>query len=202
MDTGEVEFIAECYKIDIVPKFNQAMIHLISGDIGPFIAGHPHSVPLWVALNLRQRQKCRLLPPSWMSVGELERIKQEEKESAIFVEMPSPQYREITQMILDIASSDIPQADRVQTLVKDIWDMRLAKLRASVDVFIRSDQVHAQVDHLTVMELNTVRPVLLNSLKHISKLHKVPTGNNSSVNDSAASVSVTMTDSTLSSERS
>lgn len=31
METAEVEFIAECYKVKIVPKFNHAAIHLISG---------------------------------------------------------------------------------------------------------------------------------------------------------------------------
>jgi len=192
METQEVEFIAENTPIEIVPKFNHAVIHLITGDFGPFIAGMPVSVPLWAALNFRQRQKCRILPPAWMTVEELEKIKQEEKDSKVFTRIPSEHYREITQLLLETATPDIPRADEVHTLVKDIWDMRLAKLRASTDVFIKSDEVHAQVDHLTMMELNTVRPLLLTSLRFVSRLRKNPEEQNSTINDSTTSFSASM----------
>jgi len=39
------------------------------GDIGPFSAGLPLEVPLWMAINLKQRQKARIRPPEWMDVG-------------------------------------------------------------------------------------------------------------------------------------
>lgn len=42
----------------------------LQGDLGPFNPGLPVEVPLWLAINLKQRQKCRLLPPEWMDVGE------------------------------------------------------------------------------------------------------------------------------------
>ena len=38
-------------------------------------------VPLWVASNLRQRQKCRILAPDWMTVDVMEELKEAEKES-------------------------------------------------------------------------------------------------------------------------
>ena len=43
------------------------------------------------------------------------------------------------------APQDIPRADEVKTLVKDIWDLRLAKLRSSMNEFIKSDSMHAKV---------------------------------------------------------
>ena len=42
----------------------------MQGGLGPFNPGLPVQVPLWLAVNLKQRQKCRLLPPEWMDVGE------------------------------------------------------------------------------------------------------------------------------------
>lgn len=42
---------------------------LLQGDLGPFNPGLPVEVPLWLAINLKQRQKCRLIPPAWMDVG-------------------------------------------------------------------------------------------------------------------------------------
>ena len=34
-------------------------------------------VPLWVALNLRQRQKCRIVQPEWMTPERLEAARDE-----------------------------------------------------------------------------------------------------------------------------
>jgi len=43
------------------------------------------------------------------------------------------------------ATQDIPRADEVKTLIKDIWDLRIAKLRSSMNEFIKSDSLHAKV---------------------------------------------------------
>lgn len=43
------------------------------------------------------------------------------------------------------ASDNIPKADEIRTLVKDIWDTRIAKLRLSADSFIREQEAHAKV---------------------------------------------------------
>ena len=43
------------------------------------------------------------------------------------------------------ATDDIPRADEVKTLIKDIWDLRMAKLRSSIDVFVKSDATYAKV---------------------------------------------------------
>ena len=41
----------------------------LQGDIGPFSPGLPIDIPLWMAVNLKQRQKARIRPPDWMDVG-------------------------------------------------------------------------------------------------------------------------------------
>lgn len=43
------------------------------------------------------------------------------------------------------ASDNIPKADEIRTLVKDIWDTRVAKLRLSADSFISQMEAHAKV---------------------------------------------------------
>lgn len=47
----------------------QWLMFTLQGDFGPFNPSMQTSVPLWLALNLKQRQKCRIEPPSWLSVG-------------------------------------------------------------------------------------------------------------------------------------
>lgn len=81
MDPEEVEFLAEKKLVSIIPTFNNNVIHLISGDIGPFRASLPVNVPLWIAVNLKQQQKCKIQPPDWMDVDKLEELKEEEKVS-------------------------------------------------------------------------------------------------------------------------
>lgn len=105
-----------------------------------------------------------------MDTEKLEAKKTEEQESKFFTEMPSKHYMEITQLLLQHASDDVPMADAIRTLVKDIWDLRLAKLRSSVDVFVKSGATHAKLNHLTLMELNTARPFLTKALEHMKLL--------------------------------
>lgn len=81
MEPVEVEFFGEKEIIGIVPSFTIDAMHLISGTVGPFRAGIPIHVPLWIAVHLRKQQKCRFVPPEWMDVDKLEEIKQEEKTS-------------------------------------------------------------------------------------------------------------------------
>lgn len=47
------------------------------------------------------------------------------------------------------ASDNIPKADEIRTLVKDIWDTRVAKLRLSADSFITLAEAHAKVWRIT-----------------------------------------------------
>lgn len=54
----------------VTAPFHQGSTLSLQGDLGPFNPGLPVDVPLWLAINLKQRQKCRLLPPEWMDVGE------------------------------------------------------------------------------------------------------------------------------------
>lgn len=81
MNPEELEFIGENSIVGIIPNFSFDAIHLISGSIGPFRAGMALHVPLWIAVHLRKQQKCRIVPPEWMNIEQLEEIKEEEKRS-------------------------------------------------------------------------------------------------------------------------
>ncbi|XP_014846947.1 PREDICTED: DNA replication complex GINS protein PSF2 [Poecilia mexicana] len=170
MDPSEVEFLAEKEFVKIIPNFSLDKIYLIGGDLGPFNPGLSADVPVWLALNLKQRQKCRILPPEWMDVEKLEEMRELERKEDAFTPAPSPYYMELTKLLLNHASDNIPKADEIRTLVKDIWDTRVAKLRLSADSFIRQQEAHAQLDNLTLMEINTIREFLLGSLNCMYKL--------------------------------
>ncbi|XP_022083886.1 DNA replication complex GINS protein PSF2-like [Acanthaster planci] len=170
MDPSEVEFLAEKQIVTIVPNFSHDEVFLIGGNIGPFNAGLPVQVPMWMAINLKQRQKCRIQPPDWMDVDKLQAKKQEEKDSPIFQPMLNENYMEVTKLLLSHATDDIPHADEVHTLIKDIWDLRMSKLRQSIDKFVKDQETYARLDNLSLMEINTVRPFLTQALDHMHTL--------------------------------
>uniref|UniRef100_E1BC42 DNA replication complex GINS protein PSF2 n=1 Tax=Bos taurus TaxID=9913 RepID=E1BC42_BOVIN len=261
MDAAEVEFLAEKELVTIIPNFSLDKIYLIGGDLGPFNPGLPVQVPLWLAVNLKQRQKCRLLPPEWMDVEKLEKIRDHERKEETFTPMPSPYYMELTKLLLNqegpglpsacdpeldgkapgqapcrllpqpecasvekaawaspalwslsrlavllvaftlhslaplflvsqlcrpsslsrvwghaglshfhTASDNIPKADEIRTLIKDVWDTRIAKFRVSADSFVRQQEAHAKLDNLTLMEINTSGAFLTQALNHMYKL--------------------------------
>lgn len=79
MNPSEVVFLGERKLVTIVPNFTFDAIHLISGTIGPFNAGLPVKVPIWLAVNLKQQQKCRIITPEWMEAESLEEVAETEK---------------------------------------------------------------------------------------------------------------------------
>ncbi|KAF7699378.1 DNA replication complex GINS protein PSF2 [Silurus meridionalis] len=170
MDPSEVEFLAEKEMVKIIPNFSLDKIYLIGGDLGPFNPGLTVEVPVWLALNLKQRQKCRIVPPEWMDADKLEEIREQERREDTFTPIPSLHYMELTKLLLNHAADNIPRADEIRTLVKDIWDTRIAKLRLSADSFINQQEAHARLDNLTLMEINTTRTFLLDSLNCMYKL--------------------------------
>ncbi|XP_064399077.1 DNA replication complex GINS protein PSF2-like [Halichondria panicea] len=166
MDASEIEFLGENETVTIVPNFSEGRISLIQGDYGPFNPSMATLVPLWLAINLRKRQKCRIEPPQWLNVATLSATKTAEKDSSVFTKMPSEHYMEVASLLLNNACDDVPSADEVRAVVKDIWDLRLAKLRKSTDLMIRQQETHAKLDNLTQMEINVVRPFLTQALDH------------------------------------
>ena len=47
------------------------------------------------------------------------------------------------------AADDVPRADEVRSLVKDVWDLRQAKLRKGVDQMISQQESFAKVGGLS-----------------------------------------------------
>jgi len=170
MQHADIEFIAEKELVKIVPNFALDTIYFISGDIGPLQPGLPIEVPLWLAINLKQRQKCQIHPPDWLDIDKLESLKDDEINNDFFVKLPNEHFREIAHLLLMNASDNISNADQIRTLVKDIWDIRAAKLRSNIDKFVKLQARHARLDNLTQLEINTVRPFLTTALDHLFKL--------------------------------
>lgn len=45
------------------------MLFIIKGVFGPFSPLKEVEVPIWLALFLKKRQKCQIVVPSWLNLG-------------------------------------------------------------------------------------------------------------------------------------
>ena len=57
---AENEFFAENELIQIIPNFKEEAFTFVSGTFGPFRPAKPVTVPLWLAIYLKQRNKCQV----------------------------------------------------------------------------------------------------------------------------------------------
>lgn len=72
----------------------------------------PTVVPLWVALFLRGQQKCRIMPPAWLTLEKLNECKEAEENDSGCTSPPHSQYIEISTLLLQHAAEDIPKLVR------------------------------------------------------------------------------------------
>ncbi|XP_063620925.1 probable DNA replication complex GINS protein PSF2 [Cydia splendana] len=191
MDPYEIEFIGENRIVSIIPNFTYDKIYLICGEFGPFRAGLPMNVPLWLAVMLKQKQKCRMVPPDWMDIEVLEGIKEAEKTSRFFTKMPNEHYMVEAKLILGTAPEDVPRAAEIKTIIKDIWDIRMSKLRTSMDALMKAGGSYGRLDHLTMMEINSVKPLLPEAMDELHRIQMMTSKNipSSSLNTSSFSQS-------------
>lgn len=105
--------------------------------------------------------------------------------------MPSEHYMIEAQLILQCAPEDIAHSEEIRTAIKDIIDIRAAKLRTSMDDFIKGDGTYAKLDNLTIFEIHSVRPLLPYSLDLIDRLSRTTDGrtNQSSYTNQSSSAS-------------
>lgn len=87
--------------------------------------------------------------------------------------MPNPYVFILAQTIMNVALEDIPNGDQIRLLMKDLWDLRLAKLRSSIGNLARSGALYAKVTNLTQVEICLIRNFLRTALKHIAQLQSV-----------------------------
>lgn len=89
-----------------------------------------------------------------------------------FTKMPDEHYMIISKLILCNAADDVPSAEEIRTKIKDIFDIRDAKLRTSIKTFLQGSGTYAKLDNLTQFEIHTVRPLLPHALDHIARYQR------------------------------
>ncbi|XP_010558802.1 PREDICTED: DNA replication complex GINS protein PSF2 [Tarenaya hassleriana] len=162
--------MAESESVEIVPNMNMDQLNFICGDFGRFLPQIPTQVPLWLAVALKKRGKCTIRPPQWMSIENLTRILEGERESQTTFQPLPFHYVEISRLLFDHARDDIPDIYMVRSLVEDIRDVRLHKLETNLGSFSGTSAV--KISNLSAMEVNLVRPFVRRALEAFYKHDK------------------------------
>ncbi|PFH51287.1 hypothetical protein AMATHDRAFT_142835 [Amanita thiersii Skay4041] len=163
---SELEFVACQQLVEIVPLISMERTAFISGAYGPLKPPNRVKVPLWLAINLKSKKKCHIVPPSWLTVDNLKERLEEETTNNGFSKLPF-RYIEVSKLLLDIAPDDIENPDRLRSLLKDLREARQAKCRSGLS---QVDHSELSLPNLCSMELNEIRPFFIQAMSVLTQL--------------------------------
>lgn len=159
----EIEFYSEDSLVRISPSMNIKRLEMISGDYGPFKSGISTEVPLWLAIVLRKRNRCKLVPPDWLTVEYLEdRLKTERMDEAFCC--LKPYAIEIGSRLIREAPGDFENPTQIRILLENIRELRLAKMKR--DLHELGDPSAIKLNNISRMEINMWRAFLSGAMDH------------------------------------
>jgi hypothetical protein len=156
---NQSSFCADNVMVTIVPSFtSNSKFNLLSTTsgknvkVGPFKAGMPIDVPLWIAKTLKRRNFAEIESPEWLSVDVLTSILKEERESTLLSRRLPYHYFEIARA-LDCCLTDSNNnasssgsaaggGKATKVVLQDLVAVRSDKLRMHFHELSRSDLVH------------------------------------------------------------
>lgn len=102
--------------------------------------------------------------------------------------MPSENYMVISKLLFSSASDDVPHVDEIKTFIKDIYDIRMSKLRAAINSQVDSGNNNENpiisYTNLTMQEVNTVKPFLPYASDLVARLERAHAQHMSNINNS------------------
>jgi GINS complex subunit 2 len=110
-----------------------------------------------------------------------------------FTKMPCESFMVVSKLLFCHASDDIPNIDEIKTLIKDIFDIRQAKLRTGMDSLLAGNTQpegstvinKVSFNNLTLLEINTARPFLPYASDLVARLERVYQQHSSNLNESS-----------------
>ncbi|KAF8138382.1 hypothetical protein EV363DRAFT_1427305 [Boletus edulis] len=166
----ELELIASEQLVDVVPLITMEKTAFISGAYGPLRPPNKCRIPLWMAVNLKLKKKCHIVPPDWLTVEFLQDRLSEETSEPEFSRLPF-RFAEIARAILDVASDDVQNAEKVRSLLKDLREARQSKSR---DGLSQIDNSELSLPNLCLMEINEIRPYFVKAMNVFTQLKGQP----------------------------
>ncbi|CAR30451.1 DNA replication complex GINS protein PSF2 [Lachancea thermotolerans] len=181
----EIQFIVENEPIKIFPRFTTRVSlrgdrakpahtrwKLVTADDHPLnnlVAIQTTEVALWMALLLKQQGKCSIVAPGWLRLSQLQKyIDYELKHAERFSELPW-NWLVVAQLLFSKAADDLH--DPVHLLrgkIQDLREIRLGKIGQGLK---HLNESHLQLDNLSLLEINELRPFVLGVMNKLKQVH-------------------------------
>lgn len=188
----EIQFIVENEPIKIFPRITTrrslrsqhreqtrtarcTLITTSDKNINNMVAMQSTEVTLWVALLLKQQNKCSIVAPQWLTLQELEaRIQFEKKNADRFSSMPW-NWLVLAQLLFKRAPDDFH--DPVHDLRGKIQDLREIRQLKVLKGLRHLNESHLQLDNLSLLEINELRPFIVGIMDKLRELHSAANAN-------------------------
>lgn len=188
----EIQFIVENEPIKIFPKITtrqkirsqestrpkEAKCTLITTNdrnINNMVAMQSTEVTLWLALLLKQQNKCNIVAPQWLTLQGLEKsIQFEKKNSDRFSAMPW-NWLILAQLLFKRAPDDFH--DPVHDLRGKVQDLREIRQLKVLKGLKHLNESHLQLDNLSLLEINELRPFIVETMDRLREIHAAANAN-------------------------
>jgi len=165
---SEGEFFAENTLITILPEISSDRnLELISGQYPRFKKDRKMKVPIWLAVMLRRKKRCRIVPPEWMTERSLQEWLDKENppnasaERVLESQTLEPTdfyYAEIAKIVLKHAEDEFRDTEKIRMLLEDIQQVRAQKIRKYVGLAIERDDVQMlMLENIASIEIAGIR---------------------------------------------
>ncbi|ODV80936.1 DNA replication complex GINS protein PSF2 [Suhomyces tanzawaensis NRRL Y-17324] len=166
---SEINFMAENELITILPRYSMNKIELIGTKVPALRAMRREEIPLWIAVVLKSQDKCSIVPPSWLNLTYLkEKYDEEIRKPLRFSDLP-PNWLEVSKILLAKASDDLADpTHQLRSILQDLREIRLVKSRKGLRELNESN---IQLNGLSLLEINELRPFVLTVMNKLRLLH-------------------------------
>ena len=126
-------------------------------------------VPLWTAIILKSQAKCNIIAPLWLNTDYLKKMyEQEKKNLEMFSSLPW-NWLEMSKILIARAADDLSDSStQLRSIIKDLREIRQLKSKRGLRELNESN---IQLNGLSLMELNELRPFALSVMEKMRQLH-------------------------------
>jgi GINS complex subunit 2 len=175
-DPEELNFIAEDEAlVHISPHFTAPKTAFMAQEFGPFRAGRPTKVPLWLALFLNSSQTCTLIPPKWLNLATVRALLDRERRERDTLAPIRAHYMELSHAFFTRAPMSVRDLDQVRTTVEELWLTRSEKIRRSIAEATSETLDFFELPNATRMELHLYREPITRIRDILTSLNAIGT---------------------------
>ncbi|CCF55601.1 hypothetical protein KAFR_0A01630 [Kazachstania africana CBS 2517] len=137
--------------------------------LNEMIAMKSMEVSLWLALLLKQQNKCNIIIPEWLTVNSLDRyVKYETKYSDRFSSLPW-NWLVLSKILFEKAYDDFNDpVNELRQRIQDLRELRQVKVLKGLSYLNES---HLQLDNLSLTEINELRPFIVGTMNKLREVH-------------------------------